>query len=181
MPQPVLTSARLRLEPLNDNHLPYEVELDGDPEVMRYLDATPHTPDVVAFWHKKRLAVATDHDGLGYWAAFHDEAFVGLMMLPPTENPGEAELGYRILRSQWRKGYAREASQTLLTYAFESAGLTRVVAQTMTVNEPSQAVMRSLGLRYVRTFHLPFDNPLPGTDKGEVEYEMTRAMHTPTP
>jgi RimJ/RimL family protein N-acetyltransferase len=176
MPQPVLESARLRLEPLADEHLPHEVELDGDPEVMRYLDAAPHTPEVVAHWHSKRLAVAEEHDNLGYWAAFHDTEFVGLLMLPPTGTPGEAELGYRIARPHWRKGYASEASHTLLRHAFETAGLTRVIAQTMTVNKPSQAVMLSLGMRYVRTFHPAFDNPLPGTDQGEVEYEITHTV-----
>jgi hypothetical protein len=44
----------------------------------------------------------------------------------------------------------------------------------MTVNEPSRATMSSVGLRYVRTFHLDFDDPLPGAEQGEVEYALTR-------
>ena len=35
--------------------------------------------------------------------------------------------------------------------------------------------MERIGLRYARTLHLSFDNPLPGTEAGEVEYEITHA------
>ena len=36
--------------------------------------------------------------------------------------------------------------------------------------------MEAVGMRYVRTFFPAWDDPLPGSDEGEVEYEMTRAM-----
>ena len=44
----------------------------------------------------------------------------------------------------------------------------------MTVNAASQAVMKRCGLRFVRTFHLEWDDPVEGTEHGEVEYEITR-------
>jgi RimJ/RimL family protein N-acetyltransferase len=50
MTQPTLDTERLRLVPLADEHLEFEVELDSDPEVMRYLAgrarllARPFTP-----------------------------------------------------------------------------------------------------------------------------------------
>jgi RimJ/RimL family protein N-acetyltransferase len=37
MTQPTLRTERLHLRPLTDAHLEYEVELDSDPAVMRYL------------------------------------------------------------------------------------------------------------------------------------------------
>ena len=44
---------------------------------------------------------------------------------------------------------------------------------TMAVNTRSRAVMERIGLRYARTFHPHFDDPLPGTERGEVECELT--------
>jgi RimJ/RimL family protein N-acetyltransferase len=43
MPQPTLRTPRLLLVPLADRHLDLEVELDSDPEVMRYLDGRART------------------------------------------------------------------------------------------------------------------------------------------
>jgi len=44
----------------------------------------------------------------------------------------------------------------------------------MAVNARSRAVMERCGMSHTRTFHLDFDDPLPGTEEGEVEYEITR-------
>ena len=46
----------------------------------------------------------------------------------------------------------------------------------MFVNQASRRVMEKAGLSHVRTFHLQWDDPIPGTEHGEVEYEVTRAM-----
>lgn len=45
----------------------------------------------------------------------------------------------------------------------------------MSVNTASRNVLRAIGMRCVRTFASP-DEPFPGTELGEVEYEMTRDM-----
>ncbi len=106
--------------------------------------------------------------------------FVGLMMLPPAngpdqpDDPGVAELGYRLVRRHWRRGLASEASRELLRHAFDTVGMRRVIAQTMAVNEGSRGVMAAVGLRHVRTFFPVWDDPLPGAELGEVEYELTR-------
>jgi RimJ/RimL family protein N-acetyltransferase len=183
VPQPVLRTERLRLEPLADRHLELEVELDADPEVLRFLYRRARTRAEVVESHRNRMALGRKVDGLGYWVAFDpDEQFVGLMMLPPasaSDEPADAvvgELGYRIVRRFWRRGIAREASRALLRHAFDTVGAQRVFAQTMAVNVGSRAVMQAVGLRYVRTFHPQWDELLPGAELGEVEYELTRAM-----
>jgi RimJ/RimL family protein N-acetyltransferase len=54
-------------------------------------------------------------------------------------------------------------------------GLKRIWAETMAVNLASRRVMEKAGLAYVRTFHLEWDDPIEGTQAGEVEYAITRA------
>ena len=71
---------------------------------------------------------------------------------------------------------ASEAARALLRHAFDTVGQSRVIAQTMAVNTGSRRVMEAIGMRYVRTYFPTWDDPLPGADLGEVEYEMTRAM-----
>ncbi|GHJ56995.1 GNAT family acetyltransferase [Nonomuraea sp. TT08I-71] len=195
MPQPLLRTDRLLLVPLADRHLDLEVALDSDPEVLRYLFGRARSRDEVTASHAQRMALAAKIDGLGYWMAFgtaggargstppageDDGEFVGLLMLPPAHGPDQpddptvAELGYRLLRRHWRKGLASEASRALLRHAFDTVEQHRVIAQTMAVNTGSRRVMEAVGMRHVRTFFPPFDDPLPGSDLGEVEYEMTR-------
>ncbi|HEX5542927.1 MAG TPA: GNAT family N-acetyltransferase, partial [Micromonospora sp.] len=111
MPQAELRTSRIHLVPLSDDHFEYEVKLDSDPEVMRYLgDGRPRTREEVQILHRRRLAVAGRVPGLGFWAGFVDGAFVGWWILEPPERTdqspveGQAELGYRLLRRYWRKG-----------------------------------------------------------------------------
>jgi hypothetical protein len=59
-------------------------------------------------------------------------------------------------------------------YAFAELGVSRVWARTMSVNVASRRVMAKAGLRYVRTCHEVFDDPIDGTELGEVEYAVTR-------
>lgn len=195
MPQPILRTERLLLVPLADRHFELEVELDSDPEVLRFLFGRARPREEVAASHATRMAFARQVDGLGYWMAFGtgggkrgsappaDEQsgeFVGLMMLPPAHGPDQpddptvAELGYRLARRFWRQGLATEASRELLRHAFATVGQSRVIAQTMTVNTGSRGVMAAVGMRHVRTFFPEFDDPLPGAEQGEVEYEITR-------
>jgi RimJ/RimL family protein N-acetyltransferase len=180
MPQATLQTGRIRLVPLADEHLEHEVELDSDPEVMRYLTGRARTREEVEAIHHQRLAAADVVPGLGFWAGFVEGEFVGWWILQPPHRPdqgevaGQAELGYRILRRYWRQGLASEGARELIRYGFEDLGLNRIFAETMAVNAGSRATMASVGMVYVRTFHLEFDDPLPGTDLAEVEYAITR-------
>ncbi len=45
----------------------------------------------------------------------------------------------------------------------------------MAVNTGSRRVMEKAGLAHVRTFHVAWDDPLPGSEQGEVEYAITHA------
>lgn len=180
MAQPRLRTDRLDLVPLADEHLDYEVALDSDPAVLRYLSSRAHTRDEVERDHRSRMSRARDIDGLGVWVGFADGEFVGMWMLQPPHGPsqprrpGEADLGYRLLRRFWRQGLASEGSRELIRYGFADVGLVRIFAQTMAVNTASRATMAAVGMRFVRSFHEDFDEPLPGTEDGEVEYEIRR-------
>ncbi len=116
-----------------------------------------------------------DYPDLGAFAALEkgSGAFAGWFAL--TGDRSAAELGYRLRKEFWGRGYATEGSRALIAKAFTELGVERVWAQTMAVNTRSRRVMEKSGLRYVRTFFMDFDDPIPGTEKkGEVEYAITR-------
>ena len=182
MAQLTLHTERLRLVPLADEHLQFEIELDSDPEVMRYITGRALSPDEVEQAHRRRLAAADEVPGLGFWAGFADDEFIGWWILQPPNGPdqprvaGEADLGYRVLRRHWRRGYASEGARELIRYGFEDVCLDRIFAQTMAVNAASRATMAAVGLTFTRAFVSgePYDDLVPGAEQGEVEYEVTR-------
>jgi RimJ/RimL family protein N-acetyltransferase len=181
VPQATLRTSRIRLVPLSDEHLEHEIELDADPAVMRYLgDGRARSRTEVEVLHHRRLAAASRVPGLGFWAGFVHEAFVGWWVLEPPERAdqgpveGQAELGYRLLPRHWRKGLASEGARELIRYGFEELGLTRVFAETMAVNAASRATMAAVGMQHARTFHMEWEEPLPGSEFGEVEYAISR-------
>ena len=174
MTQAVLRTDRLLLEPLSDAHREFEVELDGDPQVMRYLEPRPRTRAEVLTRHVARLAVAEQAPGLGFWVGSVDGEPMGWWLLDvpgrPDQGPaeGQAELGYRLLPRWWRQGLATEGARELVRQAFGDLGLRRVFAETMAVNAGSRAVLTAVGMRHVRTFHLEWETALPGAEHGEV-------------
>jgi RimJ/RimL family protein N-acetyltransferase len=180
MTRPMLATQRLELVPLADGHLELEIELDSDPEVLRYLYPRAQTRAEVRRAHLRRMAAGRQVPGLGFWVGFVAGEFVGWWILQPPHGPdqpevsGEADLGYRLLRRWWRQGLASEGSRELLRYGFADLGLDRIFAQTLATNAGSRAVMTSLGMSYVRSFPSDMDALLPGIELGEVEYAITR-------
>jgi RimJ/RimL family protein N-acetyltransferase len=179
--QASLHTRRLTLVPLAEEHLDHEVELDSDPEVMRYLGhGTARSRAEVERYHRYRLAAANLVPGLGFWIGFEEDRFVGWWVLEPPARPdqgpvaGQAELGYRLLRRYWRQGLASEGARELLRHGFAELGLRRIFAETMAVNEASRATMAAIGMRYVRTFPADWEEPIPGSEHGEVEYAISR-------
>ena len=119
--------------------------------------------------------------GCGFWAAIEKAtgAFLGWFHFrPPSDQDhplDNVELGYRLCRSAWGKGYATEGSIGLIRKGFTDLDVQRVFATTMAVNLASRRVMEKAGLRFVRTFHLPWPDEIEGSEQGDVEYALTRA------
>ena len=175
-----LRTERLVLRRFTADDVDLLVELDSDPEVMHYVTGGVPTSrdDIVDDFLPAFLSYYDRFDGFGFWAAF-DRAngeFVGWFHLRPAPDdpPDVVELGYRLRRSAWGRGYATEGSQALIAKAFTELGVRRVHAETMTVHQASRAVMERAGLRYVRTFHQAWPYPIPGDEFGDVEYALTR-------
>ncbi len=163
--QTEIKTARLRLRPIRVDDVDLLVGLDSDHEVMRFLTGRPSTAAEVA---------ASIGASIGNrWIALDRASgeFVGWFGLVPRG--GDAfELGYRLMRRWWGFGLATEGGRAMIDEAFAKRGATRVMAQTMAVNQRSRSVMERCGMRHQRTFHVVFEDPLPGTEHGEVEYEL---------
>lgn len=156
-------------------------DLHGDSEVMRFLTGGRPTPrDVILNETLPRFLRSYERfEGFGVWAAIERSTgeFLGWFEFHPPEGrgPEEAELGYRLRRSAWGKGYATEGSRALIRRGFTELGVRRVVAETMAVNAASRRVMEKAGLTYVRTFHQEWPWRIEGDEHGDVDYALRKA------
>ncbi|WP_279050251.1 GNAT family N-acetyltransferase [Cedecea davisae] len=151
---------RLILRPWREEDLPSFAEMNADPEVMRYF-LNPLTEDESRDYlesFRQRMA----ENGFGFWALEERSSgelagFVGL------NRPGYTlpfspcvEIGWRLRKAFWGKGYAPEAAARALRVGFEEYGLESIVAFTALPNMPSQRVMEKLGM----TREGEFDHPM---------------------
>ncbi len=178
----LLETARLRLRRFRPDDLERLVELDSDPEVMRYISfgvATPrerYATDILPRWFAQYEATPL----LGYWAAElrDDSTFVGWFHLRPDRiDAGEQELGYRLRRAAWGRGYATEGGRALVAYGFERADADKISARALAANQGSRRVMENCGLAWERDFVWP-EEVIPGRSAAEragVKYAVTRS------
>ena len=123
----VLTTARLRLEPYTDAHLAGLNAMNSDPEVMRFLsepETIEQTREVIA-----RVKARWAELGYSWWAFIERDTgeLVGAgavqnlrrEMTPVPDLEAPLELGWRLRRDRWGRGYASEAGFAMGDFAFE--------------------------------------------------------------
>ena len=142
---------RLVLRAWRDDDLAPFAALNADPAVMRHLPAPLGRAESDALAARIRAGIA--ERGFGLWAvevpgvaAF--AGFVGLSV-PRFEAAFTpcVEVGWRLARAHWGRGYATEAAAAALDLAFGPLGLGEVVSFTAPANRASRAVMARLGMR----------------------------------
>ena len=128
--------------------------LNADPVVMEHFPAllTRAESDALV----DRIEAHLGAHGWGLWAvqvrgagadAGRFAGFAGLAIAQFQAHFTPAtEIGWRLARWAWGRGYATEAASAALDFAFSSLGRTEVVSFTAATNLRSQAVMRRLGM-----------------------------------
>jgi RimJ/RimL family protein N-acetyltransferase len=175
-----LTTERLTLRRFTVDDVDLLVDLDSDPEVMHFVTGGRSTSreEIEAETMPAFLGYYERFAGYGFWATIETgtQEFIGWFHLraAPGHPADEPELGYRLKRSAWGKGYAVEGSRALIDSAFSQSGASRVVAETMTVHIGSRRVMEKSGMTLTRTFFQDWPDPIPGDEQGDVEYAISR-------
>lgn len=123
----------------------------GDPEVMRFGDG-PQTPEWVRDWIRRALA-CYEQRGYGPWAVIEKHSgeligYCGLFFYPDINGRPEIEIGYRLARAWWGRGYATEAVTAVRDFAFDTLGLSRLVALIDPANVASVRVAEKAGMRH---------------------------------
>jgi RimJ/RimL family protein N-acetyltransferase len=153
----VLETQRLILREFTAEDASLLLDLDQDPEVVRFVETgRVLTPEVVCNEILPRfLRTYRDHAGLGFFAAFERVSgdYIGWFHFRPgRENPDEVDLGYRLHRRFWGRGHATEGSRALVQRGFREFGVARVVAVALLANRASIRVMEKIGMLPVSAY-----------------------------
>ncbi len=141
--------------------------LNADPQTMVYFPSTLDRAASDGF--VDQIEARFEQQGFGLWAlevvgTGQFIGFTGLNPMPPdVPGAGGMEVGWRLDRHAWHKGYATEAARAALEVAFDGVGLPEIWSMTAVLNEPSQAVMRRIGLTETARFdhpRIPSGHPL---------------------
>jgi len=153
----LLETTRLRLRRFTLEDVDRLVELDADPEVMRHVTFGLPTPReaYVETYLPRWFAIYSAHPELGYFAAEERGSgeFLGWFHLRDDRiEPEYTELGYRLRRAAWGRGYATEGGRALVRHGFSRAGASAISARTLIGNHASQRVIEKCGLHRVGSF-----------------------------
>lgn len=163
---PIVTTERLILRGIEPGDVEAFAAMNTDPEYTRYLGGPRPLVDT---WRGMATQIGTwALRGLGLWAVVEQEAGevvgrAGLWWEPGW--PG-VEAAWFIAPSRWGRGYAPEAAEAALRFAFEVHGVDRVVSVIRPDNAASIRVAEKIGETYDHTEHLH------GADK--LVYAITR-------
>ena len=162
-----LLTPRLELRQWLDSDYQPFASLNADPQVMEYFPEALNSDQSNELMDKLRDQIATR--GWGFWAVTERTTnnLIGFTGINPTEDTpkGSAvEIGWRLAHEFWGKGFATEAANASLLFAFEVLNLPEVISFTSLTNRRSQAVMQRLGMAQndANFMHpkVPTDSPL---------------------
>jgi RimJ/RimL family protein N-acetyltransferase len=153
-----LRSTRLVLQKIVPTDLDDLVDLDSDPEVMRFISEgvpTPRSDYVGRDGLLARMCAYAD-EPYGYFSARFEDRFAGWFHLRPSVADGSMlELGYRLRREFWGLGLATEGARRLCDLAFDTLNQEAVDACAVAENRASIQVMKKCGMTPVGRFVHP--------------------------
>jgi RimJ/RimL family protein N-acetyltransferase len=143
-----IEAARLALRPVDAADLPDLLEMNGDPEVTRFLPyPTWQSLDDGVAWLARMEALVAAGTGRQLVLVRHADAKVlgSLLLFRYEAGSRRVELGYALGRAHWGQGLMREAIQAACTHAFGPLGLRRIEAEVNPANVASDRLLQRVG------------------------------------
>lgn len=147
----IFETPRLLLRQFTLEDAPLLLQLNSDPEVLKYL----HEPILQDEAHAKQILTniifPQYENKLGRWATFIKESneFIGWCGLKYLPERDEIDLGYRFIKTAWGFGYATEAAAQTLEYGFNTLHLNIITGRAHIENIGSLSVLEKIGMKYV--------------------------------
>jgi RimJ/RimL family protein N-acetyltransferase len=151
-----LQTQRLRFRPWTEADLDLAIGLWGDAEVTKLIGG-PFSKGQIQERLTREISNFKAY-GVQYWPIFllSSNEHVGCCGLRPYKLDQKMyEIGFHLNRAHQRRGYAVEAAQAVVEYAFDALGARALFAGHHPANEPSRRVLEKLGFAYTQDEFYP--------------------------
>jgi RimJ/RimL family protein N-acetyltransferase len=160
----LIETDRLILRQITEDDATDLLQLDRDPEVVRFFPDLIAGPEQTKTFINKIIAHYKEYDGYGFWAAIEKSTkqFNGWFLFRPAihasyfdpsiTDSDDIELSYRLKKLSWGKGYATEGAKALILEGFNELSATCIFAGAVAENEVSWRVMDKIGLKLKNRF-----------------------------
>ena len=155
----IFKSERLGFRNWTSEDLEEFAKLNSDEEVMEHFPKTLSKNEVEIFID--RLEKHFDKNGFTYYATeiLETKEFIGMIGLAfqeyKTKFTPAIDIGWRLKRNAWGKGYATEGAKRCLEYAFNELDINKIISVCTIHNKKSEKVMKKIGMTKKGEFNHP--------------------------
>jgi len=155
----IFKSERLGFRTWTNDDLEEFAKLNADEEVMKHFPKVLSRREVENFIG--RLNKHFSEKGFTYYATdiLETKECIGMIGLAfqeyKTKYTPAIDIGWRLKRSAWGKGYATEGAKECLNYAFNELGIERIISVCTLKNNKSENVMQKIGMTKLGEFIHP--------------------------
>ena len=155
----LFTSTRLGFRNWIDADIEKMHQINSDKEVMEFFSNTPTLEQTTNF--VKRMQTSFEENGYCYFAVeiTETEELIGFIGFSNQTFESEytpfIDIGWRLKRVTWNKGFATEGAKACLNYGFDNLNLKTIFAIAPKLNEKSQQIMKKIGMKEYTTFFHP--------------------------
>lgn len=145
-----LSCARVAVRPVAESDIDDLLEINGDPEVTRFLPyATWESREDGLAWLKRMEALEATGTGRQLVIVRREDGKVigTVLLFKFDEKSARLELGYVLGRAYWGQGFMREALESVCAHVFSEMSVRRLEAEVNPGNEPSNGLLRRIGFR----------------------------------
>ncbi len=152
-------SQRLGFRIWQDSDIPLMAEINADPVVMEFFPAIKTLKETDEFIRRMQQQMA--EKGYCYFAVDRLDCGVFIGFIGLSEQTFEAgftpfvDIGWRLAKEEWGKGYATEGARRCLVYAFEQLQIGKVNAIAPKINLRSEKIMKKAGMQKAMDFMHP--------------------------
>ena len=148
----VLQTPRLYLRRFTEADAPLLLQLNSNPEVLKYLHEPLLKTEEQALQVLQNIILPQYKNNLGRWAIHlkSTNEFIGWCGLKYLVDTDEIDLGYRLMQQFWGNGYAFEAAKHTMDYGFNQLHLKTIVGRAHVENTGSLKILQKIGMQFIK-------------------------------